>query len=318
MTGPVHLPGTTRYLSQMGPTIQLPAQSNAKTAYLHPFIGNVLERIAPERARELDRFAHVPILVIESRKPVAYAMLGEKAIVITARMTDLLWAVTYAHWIFYTRFCAGVMPDGATVDLTQRADLTPVLTLLSWATEELRAPAGTPWPDTLPQPVTRTTFSPTDDATEERVVDELTLAALAFILHHELAHLYITPEVGESSIDHERACDLAAGAWIFGEPAPEGDRAAEKRAVSVAAALLFIASIDLTRTHAPTDHPIGVDRLADVLDPYIDVFRESVWGFAVGILALHAKGDVSIPPVEHETFRSAAIAYRDAVRARVV
>ncbi len=302
----------------MGPTFDIPTQSTAKTAHLLPFLPNVLERVAPERAPKLEMYSEVVVQVVDAEKPAMYAMPGQKVIILSTRTIDLVWAMTYAHWSFYTRYLVGTMPSGTTADLTMIPALNSTRALLSWARSEMQLPSGSLWPNNLPHPVARSTFSPMDEATDERVVDELTFLAIAFMLHHELAHIYTSPGIKEYSIDHERACDLAASEWIFGERAAEGDRATEKRAIGSAVALLFIASLDLTRTTTPKSHPIGVERLVDVLDTWIDESRESVWALVCGILALHATdAGVSIPQIEYPNFREATIAYRDAVRARL-
>lgn len=286
--------------------------STSPTAPLFAAVAEALRRAAPEREAQFDReTCGIVLRILDVDRWLCQTQFG--AIQISTRTLEVTWAFCYASWVFYARVVMGKKPSGETVDLTKRRDVQPALRLLDWAMNAMGSEAGPFWPEDLPRPPVEVAL-----ASDEHVANELTLLALAFYLHHELAHTYLDAGATENMLAHERACDEAAAAWLLGVPdLPNEVR--DKRALGVAVGLLLITANGLwTGRPDGVVHPFGFDRLVETLESHVMVDDETVWGVVVAILALHTtRARLSTPSGTYDTFHAAARAYRDPLKAAV-
>ena len=296
--------------------VELPEHTTSPIAHLLPHIGPSLERIAPERAVELTALTTgVQLTIADSTRWVCYASPGWRLIHVSTRVIELAWAYAYAYWVYYKRALEGKEHAGGAINLARRVDVQSALRLLGWALSELSEDRGTQWPVDVPHPSPSPAF-----ASDEHVTDEITCCALAFFLHHELAHTYVTIPPGESDLDHERFCDDAAAGWIFSGRIPHLQL--QKRALGTAVALLLITSRGIeTGNHDGVMHPVDFDRLVNTLELHVPADQEAAWGLVLGVLALHGQRAGIQPPAGEfagpTAFRDAVLAYRNVLRARL-
>jgi Peptidase U49 len=287
--------------------VQYPPKSISPLSALFPAVGASLRRVAPERGAAFDKQTRGIVLsIVPVDRWLCQTQFG--GIQVSTRALEITWAFCYATWVFYTRAVMGSEPSGEVIDLTSRADLQPALRLLDWAMSAMSAEHGPPWPNDLPRPSESTVF-----ASDEHVATEMALVAVAFFLHHELAHNYLDPGGPEDELVHERACDEAAADWLLGVPGLAAQTRA-KRAIGTAVGLLLITAYGVwTGRYDGVIHPFGFDRLIDVLETQVRADDSVVWAVVVAVLALHTtRARLPVPrPASDATFRDVANAYRD-------
>ncbi len=167
------------------------------------------------------------------------------------------------------------------------------------------------WPSQLPKPV----LDPIP-ASDEQFANELSLYAVAFILHHELSHIRLGHE-GSSQIDLEREADQAAAEWVLGSLPDEQDKRFLARALGMAVALAIMVAYGIhTGKYGGATHPRSYDRLMHVFDQHIRDPNHLAWFFVIAILTLHldnASHGASVPKGPFDSARSCADASVDAL-----
>lgn len=297
-------------------SVNSPTDSASPVAPLLPALRVVLERIAPERVEELAHLTDgVHLEIADSARWICEATAGLGVIRVSTRVLEMVWALGFAYWVVYQEMFAGKDLAGARLDPRDYPRVQEALPLARWAIAELSHGAEQPWPATAPQP----SASPAE-ASVEHVADEIALCAMAFFLHHELAHTYVPTSADEPLLDHERACDAAAAAWILGGALD--DKVFQKRALGTAVALLMIASRGIhTGDHDGRNHPLDFDRLVDTLSTYVPPTHDVLWGMTMAILALHTSIAGMTPPegefVGETAFHDVTLAYQAVLRRRI-
>ena len=185
--------------------------------------------------------------------------------------------------------------------------------LLRWAFDSAVSGNGKPWPAHLPRP----TKSPPLES-HEQVATEVMLCALAFLLHHELAHRRLSHApvaAGCTSIDQERDADYEAAAWILGTC---GGDVFDKRALGVTVALAILVALRIHMgSDAASTHPRSFDRLINTLDRHVHDPNHICWGVAIIIFKLHMdRAAIAVPEIPYDTCRAVAEAYADMLAAR--
>jgi len=114
------------------------------------------------------------------------------------------------------------------------------------------------------------------------------LHALAFVLHHELAHIQLghTGAEGDLSIQQEYEADAAAAQWILGAPV-EDEFDYVVRHLGVSIALLWFTSLGFREKYLKCGHPPSWKRLVAALEPTVTEEEDAIWGFVVLALTLH-------------------------------
>jgi Peptidase U49 len=237
---------------------------------------------------------------------------------VSRRFVERLWTSAYAYWVLYDSFFSGRRVDTLEeVDLTADPKVFRAMQLLKWSRLSETDPQAAVWPDGLPRPPT-SFVGPTD----ERVATELTLCAMAFSLHHELAHAHFqhepTPrgrELAPDSIEQERQADYEAARIVL-ESCPED--AKRKRALGVVVALLTLVSESIHRGSEPlTSHPRSFDRLVNTLERHVQDVDHACWGFAAAAMTLHLNNvGIATPAMVFESARAIVEHYADLLSAR--
>ena len=228
---------------------------------------------------------------------------------------DRLWAVCFAYYRFYRAIAEHKLSGHAEreLDLRSTPQLTEAGDLLKWAVESdlagKRKEELPPWPDHLPRP-----HADVPHGSDEHCATELFLCAVAFLLHHEFAHLrldHIPYSELESvdSIGEEKEADFAAAEWILGELTNELDPMFQKRALGVGLGLVWIAALYVyaERKVESTTHPPAYDRLFQVTERHVLDPGNLPWAFVQSVLALHLQN----LNIEHDIDREFA-SFKDA------
>jgi len=225
--------------------------------------------IAPERRNDVQRLFGAVRFVVTERGGTAFsASAVASEVQVSLRGLEFLWVLSYTSWVMHRHYAARKQSRGV-LRFSDHADTAALPTLLGWAHEnQLANRAYTAWPDKTPRPsgpLTVTSSQPSD----ERVASELALCAVAWILHHELAHIVagdggaVAPDV---QILREKQADQVATCWIL-DDAPPGP-ATVKRGLGIAMATVALAGWELLEPPmpgVPRDHPHPADRLWGVL-----------------------------------------------------
>lgn len=122
----------------------------------------------------------------------------------------------------------------------------------------------------------------------KQFADNHAFAALAFILHHELAHICLNhvEQQGMLSLEQEKAADCMAAEWLLDSPGLS-PRALLQRQLGITIALGWLTTLTMYMGHSSTKHPPAWDRLYQVLEQYIENNHNIVWAFAAEMIGIH-------------------------------
>ena len=252
---------------------------------LIPFIENILDslqNVAPEKQADLIRLLsqHRPKVKLNYSRGFFFAAdPGTKRIEMSLQGLEFLWAAAYMFYVVYNACARSSKKGEGYLTFDQDKGCQVALLLYKWASDNLNAPAATPWPKTLPCPSKGMAVE-----SNEYVVTELFLCAAAWILHHELAHIRLGHVDGLAiSIPQEKVADEEATRWIL-QDCPKG-APCEKRALGIAIAILVLTSLDYTRgTFESASHPRSYQRLFDAMVDTINDEDHRVYGFIIVIM----------------------------------
>jgi len=318
---------------------------------------DLMKSVAPEKATQVDAHIRRFNVIFERDDQAARIRFftrptrdqTSRIIGVGIRCLPRLWATAYAYLELYQVAAdesAGRQEGGAVdIELAARPALDVARGLLTWATQnELKvrgddARGGTlegfeehP-PKELPEP-----YAPGLDGSTQHIATELSHIALAFILHHELAHIYcghiglnedlvrwlkmrIRNEKRKKKaalereleweysghIQNEKQADTEAANWLLGN-ADTPDKLF-KRSLGVAIALSWLAVSDayIGPTNSPA-YPPGYDRLYQTLMKYLDDPDHPTWAVTAFVLMLHLQnaGKWEPNPDGYTSFRAIA------------
>lgn len=268
-------------------------------AVLVPHLFKAITNIAPERINAFQReFPDLTFEVLDTQKWIARVDVPTKHIQVSTKVAEVLWSAGLAYFLVYqtTRGNRG----GMTLIPQAGSDLQRSLELLSWSVSSIQPENGLRpevgvWPGHCQCPCSNPV-----PGSNENVADELMLCMLAFVLHHELAHIRLRH--GRQNVDSERDADYAASDWILGGV----DRRSSfyiKRVLGIAARLSLAAGRSThSGEYSGQTHPRTFDRLFQVLDRHLSGEPDHIaWYFTSASLALHLSntdGRLQTPPEE--------------------
>lgn len=296
----------------------------------------LMASIAPEREIELQeviRKRNVTFQFCDNEEKLvfrAYPFMG--VIQIQTKCILRLWATAYGHFKVYNKIAdfKTIGFSQSTIDLKSQADLEPARRLLTWATGVdcmiKKASLEKLFPTPLPEPYPANAPEPfclyNQWGSDEHVADELTLVALAFILHHELAHIRLShSETGQSDLDRviEKEADQQAASWVLGSLTDEVDDRFIKRILGVVIGLGWLASHTAYIPETDQDSvPPAYDRLFQVVEKFVTDPSHVAWAMTAVILALHMQNNnIDTDANRHfESFKDACDFYVDVLAER--
>jgi hypothetical protein len=287
---------------------------------LKKYIAECAARISPTKAAELGAFSDAKGVSIEFTDDTKFRIrvsLATNTIKLPIGALNYLWSATHLFVALYQAYVAAQQNGEATLDMASDAVTNAAVDLFNWASEDLIA--GTLiWPASAPKPSLAT-----QEGTLIHLTNEIFLAALAWILHHERAHVELEHQgnsKGPESIRQERDADRSASQWVMANCTDKLEK--QKRAFGITTGLLAMALLDSPRLKIPEvkSHPPDMERLLDNLDiAQLDsdniVYSYSlvVLQFCIGQYDLkqaEADGVVGQPdPTFEEMFRDLAVRF---------
>lgn len=285
---------------------QYPENIDFPSKALMPSIKDAILNIAPEKITQIERqTSDVELIITENEKWYCEALSGWKVIRLSRKSIEIIWALSYGYFQFYTTICNGVQPIGQKVDVSGNEKLLSARKLLIWAINNLTEKEISEIPQGAPSIADKIYWG-----SDEHAIVEITLCTVAFFLHHELAHIKFANEIFENSIDEEWACDREAINVIL-KDANEAEF--NKRSFGVSVGLLLINGIGTeTKFYDGIKHPFAYDRLFLNLKDNIDEENDKIWGWVVAILALHmTNASIAPPKTVFANFYQCAEEYRN-------
>jgi hypothetical protein len=248
--------------------------------------------LAPERQEELrGRVAHMQIKFRTDRRDISVAVdTGEISLGFAA--LEQLWASAYWYHVFYDEYGKAQRRLETKFDYLTVARTSTAFDLLNWSIRKHVGYTQDRWPDHFPKPELHPLH-----ASDIHVANELFLCAVAWTIHHEIAHVLLQhPGIdSENSQREEREADLVATDWILAfAPTPEHLR---KRVLGVIVAILALDTIEFSiGDPASRTHPTAYERLAYCLVKYAAADDDEAFAFALcGLQFSLAQRNIELP-----------------------
>jgi hypothetical protein len=249
--------------------------------------------IAPEREHELLGVApNFSLALSNDRKFSIRVNMSTHEATLPIATLEYLWACAYLFWVLYQEYIAAQQRNHKRIDLSTKRSVCEAIDLFNWARNNQATSGVEAWPKALPRPESNSS----DEAVS--VANELFLAAIAWIIHHEIAHVRAKHVAMHNIyvVRQEQEADEMATDWILGKCEDPGSR--QKRQLGMITALLATQLLDeppgsdtYVRTHPPT-----VERLYACLERALVDDDASPRAFAVVAMQLQlSQFDLSIP-----------------------
>jgi hypothetical protein len=221
--------------------------------------------VAPEKA---DRCAQnrddhkINFLIADESQFGIRVRLSEESqipeIVLPIASLEYLWAFSHYCWVLTQEYASAQRTGASKFDCVGNQRLRDSTHILQWAKSNLLQSGTEQWPESGPRP--RQDSHSCDDS---RVATELFLCAIAWILHHEIAHVVLQhPLINTAFSEHEeREADRFATEWLL-DGLPQDDPRLKKRALGLAVAVLCLQSLEVdTSSCLRNTHPAAHDRI---------------------------------------------------------
>ena len=268
---------------------------NSPIFELKASIEQCLERIAPEKKSEISK-------LYEKYEPkFCYSNIQDFSVSVdtsTSRVTmsvytlEYLWAACYTYYLIYQKYQTANRDGASEFDLHGDSELVAVMKFYKWGqTRVTKGSNITAWVDTYPNPKNTDSLS--------QVANELFLCALAWILHHEIAHVYHAhPNIAgsnEESREQEKEADASATNWIMN--AVTDQAMVKKRGLGISIAILAMTAQDILSGNFDKEtHPRSFERLDNALVSYFNDEDHVVYAFSTTIL--HVSMTLSGLPID--------------------
>jgi len=263
-----------------------------------------VENIAPERKQDLKKlYAEEPIsfkFVYESEFKVTINT-DSRIISIDISSLELLWIASYMFRTLYNDFCTAQRKKESDFDSRNYPRSAQAVTLYNWAQKKIREKNFSFWPKRFPIPA-----KSSNQQSEEFINNQMFYSAMAWILHHEIAHSRLNhPNLTTQSMSEEKAADMAATEWIFGK-CPQKDKILTFRGLGLTAALLSLLSIDFEEgSFNSQTHPQSFLRLYNCISSLPFEEDHLLYAFIVTVINMFmaTKGVEYEPNYDGQTFK---------------
>lgn len=233
---------------------------------LKEYIAECSARISPTKAEELGEFSDAKGVSIEFTDDKKFAIrvnLANNTIKLPVGALNYLWCATHLFISLYQSYVVAQEDEKTTLDTASNAETNAAIGLFNWAAKDLII-GNLIWPANAPRPSLAK-----QEGDLIHLTNEIFLAGLAWILHHERAHVELEHQgssKGPESIRQEKDADLSASQWVMTDCTNELER--QKRAFGIATGLLAMALLDSPKLKIPEvkSHPPDLERLLDNLD----------------------------------------------------
>jgi len=256
-------------------------------------------RIAPERETELRTFFRDrrPQFLWGNRPRSLPKVNPQDAVIyLDWPGLTLLWAAAFQYWVLYNEHSNAHADETFRLFGSERR-VTAIATF-EWALRNFSDPKVSR-PDGLPTPSATSPY-----ASDKHVANELFLAAVAWILLHEIAHLQLNHTyVTAIPREEETRADADALSWILDHEHDKPRRT--KRILGVCVAILLITALDLDRgSFMDTTHPRAFDRMFALLEQATLEDDHVAFAFCTTMIRVElAKLQLPIPPGNSASWR---------------
>ncbi len=253
-------------------------------------------RIAPEKERELAVFRDLERVSLALKDGPGFMFnvnLKSHEIATNIATLEFLWSSAHAHLVLYDEYSKAQKNGHTQFDTGATPRSRAALELLNWSVGNLTGSGASPWPSHLPSPVR----FPTPE-TDIHVANELFLCGVAWIIHHEIAHVRLRhpPIRSNRSLMEEREADIEATKWILSES--KVSQESKKRTVGIAAAILAMQGIQQPSPFSVHDtHPTTFERIDYCLTEAGISDDDEVFAFAACVMQIQlAARGVNLAP----------------------
>lgn len=268
-------------------------------------VHNSIINIAPERAEEfINKFPNLTIQYLDTDEWICNSNSKTCHINISRSVAETAWCLSYCYMVFYQKYYDGKMIlEKRKIYYKDDEEAFRAAQLYKWAFDNwLYQNLRRPWDLNFPYPKNP------PQSFFEKVATELSLCALAYMLHHELAHIILRHEKSNDNyvnIEAEKEADIYAANWILDNNLKTDGPVFRKRALGIAVALemLIAKGIYKKDINHLIDHPRAFDRLINTLSNFITNPNHAVWAVLVSTLSIHLNNaGISLPEKLYETF----------------
>lgn len=259
-------------------------------------------RIAPESENDLAQWADVEkFTLVLSDDPKFNIRVNTKTHEATLPIAALeyLWCSAYAFLIFYDEYTKAQRAGELRFNMAASPQAVGALNLLNWSLRNMQTTGKQPWLNGAPAPQQ---FPQADSVI--RLANELFLCAIAWIIHHEIAHIRFghTRAHYSYTIQQEREADTQATSWILSKSKVEQE--STKRTLGIATAILAMQLLELPGADASErTHPRAVERLHYCLEKAGVSDDSKVCSFAAVVLQIHLAQYGIVAKLEGVSFR---------------
>jgi len=215
--------------------------------------------IAPERAEALKNdpsLTKFSLVVTDDRGFTFRVDTSTHEAFLPIPAMEYVWCCGYLCWQLYQAFIEAQEQERASVNTGEAVALSAAMGLFNWSKVNMYSPTYAGWPEgpcPLAQP---------EHGTAVHVANELFLASLAWLIHHEIAHVRLGHgrAIKGLTAKQEEECDRQATEWILNACPPDQ---LQKRQLGMVVALFsmqFLDEPDGAESHVGS-HPPSVDRI---------------------------------------------------------
>lgn len=230
---------------------------------LQPQIAGCAFAVAPEREQDLVAGAPTFSLALSDDKGfhIRVNMSTHEATLPIATL-EYIWTCAHLLWVLYQEYIEAQQKGESQIDVSTRPSICTALDAFNWARNNQAISGVQRWPEGLPMPARG------DCVDAIAVANELFLVAVAWIIHHEIAHVRERhPMLHKSyAIQQEIEADQIATDWVLGECHNPEQR--KKRQLGMVTALMAMQLLDEppgANTYI-SSHPPTVERLYACLE----------------------------------------------------
>ncbi|CAM3670048.1 phage exclusion protein Lit family protein [Bordetella tumulicola] len=234
-------------------------------ALLDDAIASAAFAIAPEKATELandPRVAEFGLVLSADSGCTIRVDIDTKEATLPVFAMEYLWCFSFLVLALVEEYQGAQSGGKETIDLRTSPQVSQAVDMLNWSHARMRQGGGSPWPEEFPKPEKNPAQS--DIAYS---VNQIFLSAIAWIIHHEIAHIRLGHGIETTySVQEETAADDEATKRIFSENL--NDDVLLKRQLGMAVALLSLQFLEEPqgKDSRVESHPPSVDRLFRCFD----------------------------------------------------
>lgn len=279
-------------------------------ARLFPVIAAAPFRIAPENAQVLQTqidVRNITLEFVDDPRVLADYSVAKGIVRLGVPFLEALWAAAQVYIVAFHEYQAAQRKGERFFELAKIERVADAYVLYRLFLEALAARRSTEWPEKASRPI-RYPF----DHSDGHLANEMFLVAIAWIMHHEIAHARLDHEEASAvSKLQESDADRAATEWVC---ASELEKLPlYKRTMGMVVAVVFLLALDLRMGRfTSSTHPPSFERLMRNLETTGLSENELVFAFAFVLVDIHiaaekVPGDIDREGSFHDMCASACL-----------